>query len=214
MWARLRRPLLRRLLRAYFSARSQICEKWRLASSHLSVYLSVWLAGWPHGTARLPVDGCSWNLIFEDFSKISPENSSCILTLNLLTTTIVAPPSNASKWQMGFNSAFKGLKSDKNIGYCTWRHRYIYGYRGKSVPLQAWSGPEGSRKLRFPDFMTTAQDCGKVVSLTHWPSLPPGNNLLLISVRGWADSRAIGLCHWKIPMTPSGIEPATCPFEL
>jgi hypothetical protein len=31
------------------------------------------------------------------------------LTLNLLTTTIVAPPSNASKWQMGFNSAFKTL---------------------------------------------------------------------------------------------------------
>jgi len=31
------------------------------------------------------------------------------LTLNLLTTTIVAPPSNASIWQMGFNSAFKGL---------------------------------------------------------------------------------------------------------
>jgi len=22
----------------------------------------------------------------------------------------------------------------------------------KAVPLQAWSGPEGSRKLRFPDF--------------------------------------------------------------
>ena len=33
-----------------------------------------------------------------------------ILTLNLLMTTIVAPPSNASKWQMGFNSAFKGLR--------------------------------------------------------------------------------------------------------
>jgi len=32
------------------------------------------------------------------------------LTLNLLTTTIVAPPSNTSKWQMGFNSAFKGLR--------------------------------------------------------------------------------------------------------
>jgi hypothetical protein len=31
------------------------------------------------------------------------------LTLNLLTTAIVAPPSNASKWQMGFNSALKGL---------------------------------------------------------------------------------------------------------
>jgi len=47
--------------------------------------------------------------------------------------------------------------------------------RGKAVPLQAWSGPEGSRKLRFPDFVTTAQDGGKVVSLTHRPPLPPGN---------------------------------------
>jgi len=27
------------------------------------------------------------------------------LTLNLLMTTIVAPPSNVSKWQMGINSA-------------------------------------------------------------------------------------------------------------
>jgi hypothetical protein len=46
---------------------------------------------------------------------------------------------------------------------------------GKAVPLQAWSGPEGSRKSRFPDFMTTAQDGGKVASLTHRPPLPPGN---------------------------------------
>jgi len=45
---------------------------------------------------------------------------------------------------------------------------------GKAVPLQAWSGPEGSRKLRFPDFMKTAQDGGKVVSLTHRPPLPQG----------------------------------------
>jgi hypothetical protein len=39
----------------------------------------------------------------------------------------------------------------------------------KAVPLQAWSGPEGSRELRFPDLLTTAQDSGKVVSLTHRP---------------------------------------------
>jgi len=45
-------------------------------------------------------------------------------------------------------------------------------YKGKAVPLQAWRGPEDSRKLGFPDFMTTAQDGGKVVSLTHWPPLP------------------------------------------
>jgi len=46
---------------------------------------------------------------------------------------------------------------------------------GKAVPLQTSSGPEGTRKLRFPDFMITAQDGGKVVSLTHWPPLPSGN---------------------------------------
>ena len=47
--------------------------------------------------------------------------------------------------------------------------------KGKAVPLQAWSGPEGSRKLKFPDFMTTAQEGGKFVSLTHRPQLPPAN---------------------------------------
>jgi hypothetical protein len=47
--------------------------------------------------------------------------------------------------------------------------------KGKAVPLQAWSGPESSRKLRFPDYMTTAQDGGKVVSLKYRPPLPPGN---------------------------------------
>ena len=36
--------------------------------------------------------------------------------------------------------------------------------KGKGIALQAWSGPEGSRKLRFPDFMTPTQDGSKVVS--------------------------------------------------
>jgi len=55
----------------------------------------------------------------------------------------------------------------------------------KVVPLQAWCGPEGTRKLRFTDFMTTAQDGGKVVSLMHWPLFTPKEiPLVLISVRG------------------------------
>jgi hypothetical protein len=45
--------------------------------------------------------------------------------------------------------------------------------KGKAVPLQAWTGPEGFRKLRFPDFVTTAQDGGKVVSLTYRPLFTP-----------------------------------------
>jgi len=47
--------------------------------------------------------------------------------------------------------------------------------KGKAVPLQARRGPERSTKSRFPDFVTTAQDSGKVVSLTHRPPLPLGN---------------------------------------
>jgi len=36
---------------------------------------------------------------------------------------------------------------------------------------------EGSRKLRFPDYVTLAQNGGKVISLTHRPFLTPGNTL-------------------------------------
>ena len=39
--------------------------------------------------------------------------------------------------------------------------RRIYGAKyedskgkGKAIPLQAWTGPEGSRRLKLPDFKT------------------------------------------------------------
>jgi len=64
-----------------------------------------------------------------------------------------------------------GLRSSAQLQSVDWKVKI----KGKAVPLQTWTGPEGSRKLRFPDFMTTAQDGGEVVSLTHLPPLPPGN---------------------------------------
>ena len=79
-------------------------------------------------------------------------------------------------------NGFREQRPEESTGLCVtgndrrMRDNYLTkGSIGKSIPLQARSGPEISRKLRFPDFMTTAQDGGKVVSLTHRPPLPPVN---------------------------------------
>ena len=45
------------------------------------------------------------------YQHVREQNCPNTLTLNLLTTTMVAPSSNANKWHMGFNSAFKGLNT-------------------------------------------------------------------------------------------------------
>jgi len=63
--------------------------------------------------------------------------------------------------------------------------------KGKvNLPLQAWGGPEGSRKLRFPDSWQRHKMVVRLSALRTGHISPQEMLLVLISVRVWVDPRA------------------------
>ena len=114
--------------------------------------------------------------VMEEF-KIQGKQTSfykyCPGTFGYTLVEALGHQHSPTEWCLFIDLGFKDHCSLAWLQICY----FLCEWDGKAVPLQAWGGPEGSRKLRVPDFMTMALDGSKVVSLTHWPPLPPGNTL-------------------------------------
>ena len=93
-----------------------------------------------------------------------------------------------------------------------WSYRYIHRYffilfsavldKGKALPFQAIGGPEGSRKLRPLDFLTTARYGGRLSAVRTGRLYPQGYSWYSFSLGSestpgpWCGRKEI--CHWKI----------------
>jgi hypothetical protein len=91
--------------------------------------------------------------------------------------------------------------------------------KGEANPSQPSTNPSISSTLNLPEFLDNLYMKVVILSALSTGRLYPRSQqitLVLILVRGWVDPRAIvqpkGLSQRKIPITPTGIEPAAFQF--
>jgi hypothetical protein len=96
-------------------------------------------------------------------------------------------------------------------------HNNVASYVKKKInPITGLDGPWGFHEVEALRLWDNRQSVARLSALRTGRLYPQDIFLVLISVRGWIDPRARvwpeGLCQRKIPMTPSGVVPATFRF--
>ena len=85
--------------------------------------------------------------------------------------------------------------------------------KGNALPIQSWPYLYCYRSSRHPEFLESRHMNVIRLSAIRTDCLYPQKiHLVVIYVSGWVDCRAIVRpegCHWKIQITPLGIETAT-----
>ena len=130
----------------------------------------------------------------------------CYVEKHLYVKTAVLPSRNARQCHAEWS----------DVSLCsTVLNRLQCGYRHVGV-LSVHTGTSLVQAHRFPGgwgSQISRHKGGKAVSPMHRPPLPSRKYTWYSFVRGWVEPKAIvrpeGLSQWKIPMTPSEIEPAT-----
>ena len=74
--------------------------------------------------------------------------------------------------------------------------------KGKAIPLQAWTGPKGSWRLRLPGFSDNRHMKVVMSALRTGRLYPQEISLVLISIRGWVDPRTGRIKSMKTPIGP------------
>ena len=83
--------------------------------------------------------------------------------------------------------------------------------KDKGIPLQAWEGSWGFRRLRLLDVLDTRHyEGGKIVTLTHRPPSPPGNSWYsFIEAESTPGHMVLSEPQKKSQAKPPGIDPET-----